>query len=105
VFNANAMYVQETGLNTYTFGVNFGRILDGPDNELPSVLNLGLWYRQNEAVIPYLGMMYKNLQTGITYDLNIGSSKSAVGLLKTFELSFIFRSPKRSGKGLPCPWK
>ena len=103
VLNASAMYVLENGLNTYMGGVNFGRILD--DTEIPAVLNLGLFYRGNEAVIPYVGMMYKNIQAGITYDVNVGSSTNAVGTLKTYELSFIFRSPKRTGHILPCPWK
>jgi type IX secretion system PorP/SprF family membrane protein len=103
IFSANGMYVMENGLNTYTAGVNVGRILD--ENELPAVLNLGLFYRGNEAVIPYVGMMYKNLQAGITYDINVASSSNALGLLKTYEFSLVFRSPKRNPKALPCPWK
>lgn len=104
VFSAAAMYVLENDLSTYTLGVNFGRILDESE-ALPTVINLGLWYRGNQAVIPYAGIMYKGLQLGLTYDLNVGSSKNAVGALKTFELSLVFRSPKRAGRGLPCPWK
>ncbi len=104
VFEANGIYVFQNGINTYTAGVNFGRILDDAE-AAPTVLNLGLWYRGDEAVIPYFGFMYKSLQVGLTYDMNVGSSKNAVGTLKTFEFSLIFRSPKRSGHGLPCPWK
>ena len=106
VFNANALYVSETGLNTYTFGVNFGRILNDVNaTETPSVFNLGLFYRGNQAIIPYLGFMYKSFQAGLTYDVNVGASTAAVGYLKTFEFSLIFRSPKRNGRGIPCPWK
>ena len=106
VFNTNAMVVFENGSNTYMGGVNFGRILDETESEQPpTVLNMGLWYRNNEAVIPYLGMMYKNLQIGLTYDVNVGSANYAVGTLRTFEFSLIIRSPKRREHGIPCPWK
>lgn len=103
VFNTNALYVLESNLNSYTVGVNFGMILD--EEERPTVLNAGLWYRGNEAVIPYLGMSYKNLQAGLTYDIPTASANNSAGSLKTFELSLIFRSPQRTSRPIPCPWK
>jgi type IX secretion system PorP/SprF family membrane protein len=103
VFNTNAIYVLESNLNSYTAGVNFGMILD--ETETPTVLNAGLWYRGNEAVIPYLGMVYKSLQAGLTYDINTGASKSSMNNLQTFEFSLIFRSPQRTSRPIPCPWK
>ncbi len=103
VFNTNGMYVFESGSNSYTVGVNFGHILDETDQ--PTVLNTGLWYRGNEAIIPYLGLSYKNVQAGLTYDINTASSNNANSTLKTFELSLIFRSPQRTSRPIPCPWK
>lgn len=103
VFNTNALYVLESNLHSYTVGVNFGQLLD--ESEMPTILNAGLWYRGNEAVIPYLGMVYKNLQAGLTYDINTGQSGSSMGNLKTFEFSLIFRSPQRTTRPIPCPWK
>lgn len=104
VFNTNGMYALESNVNSYTVGVNFGFIL-GDQEELPTVLNAGLWYRGNEAVIPYLGMMVKNVQAGFTYDINTGPSNTTMGSLKTFEFSLIFRSPQRTSRPIPCPWK
>jgi type IX secretion system PorP/SprF family membrane protein len=103
VFNTNALYVLENKLNSYTVGVNFGFIVD-ETVELPTVLNAGLWYRGNEAIIPYLGMVYKNLQFGMTYDINSGSGNS-LSNLKTYEFSLTFRSHKRTSRPIPCPWK
>ncbi|GAC1395748.1 MAG: hypothetical protein NVSMB63_16030 [Sediminibacterium sp.] len=103
VFNANGLYILETNLHSYTVGVNFGTILDETDQ--PTVLNTGLWYRGNDALIPYLGLVYKNLQGGLSYDINLSSSNSSLGSLKTFEFSLIFRSPQKREHPIPCPWK
>lgn len=103
VFNTNAIYVFESNLQSWTAGVNFGRILG--DMEQPTVLNAGIWYRSNEAVIPYLGMVYRNMQFGMTYDVPTGSSTNSAGNLKTYELSLTFRSPQRTSRPIPCPWK
>jgi hypothetical protein len=37
---------------------NTGSILTDPSEEGLTVLNTGLWYRKNEAIIPYLGLTY-----------------------------------------------
>jgi hypothetical protein len=80
-------------------GANFGRIMALED--LPTVLNAGLWYRKGTttSIIPYLGIMYKNMQAGITYDININNAKdNSTSLLRTFELSLIFRKPGKNGR-------
>jgi type IX secretion system PorP/SprF family membrane protein len=103
VFNSNAIYMLESNLNSWTAGVNFGRLFG--DEDEPSVINAGLWYRSKEAVIPYLGFGYRNLQAGFSYDVPVGSYKSSLGNLKTYEISLIFRSPQKTGRPIPCPWK
>lgn len=103
VFNTSAIYVLESNINSYTFGVNFGRILDETDQ--PSILNAGLWYRGGEALIPYLGLAYQNLQFGFTYDINVSSSSGNSAGLKTYELSLVFRSPQKRQNLIPCPWR
>jgi type IX secretion system PorP/SprF family membrane protein len=102
VFNTNALCALESNQQSYTAGVNFGRII-GDIQDQPTILNMGLWYRSNEAVIPYLGMVYKNLQVGFTYD--VPTATSSLGSLKTYEVSMIFRSPERTKNPIPCPWK
>lgn len=103
VFNTNAIYVLESNLHSYTAGINFGRIFG--EMETPIILNAGLWYRSEEAVIPYLGMVYHNIQVGMTYDVPTASSSSSLGNLKTYEFSLIFRSPTKTSHPIPCPWK
>lgn len=104
VFNAAALYVMESNITSYTFGMNIGTILAQGDQVQPTVLNTGLWYRKNEAVVPYVGLMIGNVTGGLSYDVNTGSS-SSLGSLKTFEFSLIFRSPQRKANPIPCPWK
>ena len=102
-FNANAVYIVQNSQNFYSLGVNLGHILD--DSETPTVFNTGLWYRSNDAVIPYLGLMYRSLQLGLTYDVTHSSSKNSLGSMKTFEFSLILRSPQKVAHAIPCPWK
>lgn len=103
VFNSNFMYALESNMRSWTAGVNFGRLFG--EEDLPTIVNAGLWYRSNEAVIPYLGMVYGNLQVGVTYDIPTASSTNTAGSLKTYEVSLIFRSPQRTRRPIPCPWK
>ena len=104
VLNTNAIYVKESTANSYTLGFNLGHILEENDLQ-PTVLNTGLWYRGNEAIIPYLGLSYRNFQAGLTYDIITSTSNSVYGSLKTYEFSLIIRSPQSSGHAIPCPWK
>ena len=99
VININTVYISESFANTMVVGANFGRIM--AMEELPTVLNVGLWYRKGTttSLIPYLGIMYKNMQAGITYDVNIINAKNnSTGLLRTFELSLIVRKPGKIGR-------
>ena len=106
VINLNSLFVFENNNNTYSGGVNFGQIIGNTgEEEQPTVLNIGLWYRQQDAIIPYLGLSYGNVQGGLSYDVNASSSKTNLGPLQTYELSLIFRSPKRTSRPIPCPWK
>jgi type IX secretion system PorP/SprF family membrane protein len=92
--NLNAVFVFQNQADTYLVGANFGRLMSNDD--LPTVINAGLWYRQNTAIIPYLGIMYKNMQAGLTYDIYVGNSSS--GAIRTFELSLILRKPGKTGR-------
>ncbi len=106
VFNANALFVFENKSSTYAAGVNFGKIIGSSnDDEQPTVLNFGIWYRRQEAIIPYLGLSYGNIQGGFSYDVNASNSKSVMGPLQTFEFSLSFRSPQKRKNPIPCPWK
>lgn len=59
-------------------------------------LNIGLYYRLNNALIPYIGFSYDQLQFALSYDINVTKMKSASVVPRAFELSFIFKKRKKS---------
>jgi len=45
--------------------------------EMNSSILMGVFYRFNESIIPYVGVEINQIQAGISYDVNISSLKSA----------------------------
>jgi type IX secretion system PorP/SprF family membrane protein len=102
VINTNAVYQRQSTTSYFSVGGAVGRYLSQDDNIM---VNAGLWYWSNNALIPYFGFTYKSFQVGVTYDLTV--SKLAAGQRRpnTFEISLILRGEKRNGGVIPCPWK
>lgn len=74
------------------------------DAESPTNVYLGSWIRLNDAVIPYLGLEFKNLRIGASYDVNISSLKAATASRGGTEFSLIYTHQKQErGSGIPCP--
>ncbi|HEY0433786.1 MAG TPA: PorP/SprF family type IX secretion system membrane protein [Chitinophagaceae bacterium] len=102
VLNANAIYQFQDQAKYYSFGAGLGYYLpQDPD----VILNGGLWYWSNNAVIPYVGIAYKDFQIGLSYDVTVSKLDQASVQPKTFELSLIYRGTKQTAFGIPCPWK
>ena len=105
-FNANALFSFEKYVNTYSLGFNIGNMVgNSVEDEEPTIINTGIWYRHNQALSPYIGLGYGIMQVGISYDINISKSKTDLGPLQTFEFSLVFRSPVRIKSPVPCPWR
>ena len=105
-FNANALFSFEKYVNTYSLGFNIGNMVGNTvEDEEPTIINTGIWYRHNQALSPYIGLGYGIMQVGISYDINISKSKTDLGPLQTFEFSLVFRSPVRIKSPVPCPWR
>ena len=102
VLNVNAIYQYQDQAKYYSFGGSLGYFVpDNPD----VILNAGLWYWSANAVIPYVGFVYKDFQLGLSYDVTISKLDQATLKPKTFELSLIFRGTKEPTNIIPCPWK
>jgi len=102
VLNTNAIYQFQDEAKYYSFGAGLGYYLpDNPD----IILNAGVWYWSNNAVIPYVGFAYKDFQLGLSYDVTISKLNKAAIKPKTFELSLILRGIKEPTQIIPCPWK
>jgi type IX secretion system PorP/SprF family membrane protein len=102
----NGIYQNQQTTEFWQFGGVLGMLLDN-SNE-PPVFNLGVWYRNQDAVIPYIGFSTKLFesvaQVGISYDVTVSQFKNARIKPQTLELSLILRSSRPDGS-VPCPWK
>jgi type IX secretion system PorP/SprF family membrane protein len=66
----------------------------------------GLYYRFKDAVVPFVGIDYKNLLIGLSYDVNNSDIGRSIANANTYEvsLSYIFKKTKvLQGRNLSCP--
>jgi type IX secretion system PorP/SprF family membrane protein len=63
-------------------------------NAFETTLFTGLYLRNKDAVIPYLGINNGNLQVGLSYDINLSSLATATQSRGGFELSLVMNLSK-----------
>ena len=102
VLNTNAIYQFQQEAKYFSVGGALGYYLEDADETL---LNAGLWYWSDNAVVPYLGLTYRNIQYGLSYDITISKLNQAARRPNTAEFSVILRGTKRVSGSIPCPWK
>jgi len=102
VLNINTIYQYQDEAQYYSFGAGLGYYIPN----YPDVLvNAGVWYWSDNAIIPYVGFAYKDFQVGFSYDVTISKLREATMKPKTFEISLILRGIKEPTNIIPCPWK
>ena len=102
VLNTNGIYLAQSGASYFSVGGALGYYMG---NNLESMITAGLWYWSDNAIIPYLGLTYKDLQFGITYDITTSKLNQAAKKPSSWELSIILRKSKSPTGVIPCPWK
>ncbi|MEO8403039.1 MAG: PorP/SprF family type IX secretion system membrane protein [Chitinophagaceae bacterium] len=75
------------------------------DEENPTNVYLGSWYRFQDALIPYMGLEFGEWQLGASYDVNTSSLKAASNSRGGVEISLIFikKYVDPNMKKLNCP--
>ncbi len=73
------------------------------ESENPSNVYGGLWYRFNDAIIPYVGLEFGGFRIGATYDVNVSSLKAGSQSRGGMEISVIYIKRPAGFKGIPCP--
>lgn len=72
-----------------------------------TLLYIGLWYRNKDAIIPLIGFEYHNYRILGTYDVNLSSLKTASKGRGGFEISMVkigtFKPKKTEHKTIFCP--
>ena len=102
VFNANAIYQFQKEANYLSVGGAMGYYVD---NTAETMVTAGLWYWSKNALIPYVGLAYKDFQVGISYDITTSKLNQASRKPSSWELSLILRGVKKPSGVIPCPWK
>ncbi len=74
-------------------------------NDDPTNVYIGAWYRFEDAVIPYIGLEFKGLHIGASYDANTSSLKPASNTRGGMEISLIYikKPSDPNAKKLNCP--
>jgi type IX secretion system PorP/SprF family membrane protein len=75
------------------------------NEENPTNVYLGAWYRFNDAIIPYMGLEFGEIQIGASYDVNTSSLKPASNARGGVEISMIYikKYTDPNMKKLNCP--
>jgi type IX secretion system PorP/SprF family membrane protein len=75
------------------------------DNNSPTNLYLGSWYRFGDAIIPYVGLEFGEFHIGATYDVNTSSLKPASNMRGGAEVSLIYikKPSDPNARKLNCP--
>jgi type IX secretion system PorP/SprF family membrane protein len=102
VLNTNAIYQFQQKANYFSIGGALGYYAD---NSRESMITAGLWYWSRNALIPYVGLTYKDFQFGISFDITTSKLNEAARKPKTWEVSMILRGVRKPSGVIPCPWK
>lgn len=102
VLSTNAIYQSQQESDYFSIGGALGYYLDDEDETL---INAGVWYWSANAIVPYVGLTYQNIQYGLSYDITISRLNQAARRPNTAEFSIIFRGKKKASGSIPCPWR
>jgi type IX secretion system PorP/SprF family membrane protein len=102
VLNTNGIYQFQSKASYFSVGAALGYFLGDQSQTLATA---GVWYWSANAIVPYVGLSYKDLQFGISHDITISKLNQAARKPKTWELSLIIRGARRPSGVIPCPWK
>jgi len=75
------------------------------DENNPTNLYVGSWFRFGDAIIPYVGLEFGEFRIGASYDVNVSSLKPASNMRGGAEFSLIYikRPNDPNAKKMNCP--
>lgn len=100
--HTSGIYQYQNKASETVVGGALAAVIDDASQE-PSNVYGGLWYRVNDAIIPYVGLEFAGLRIGATYDINVSSLKAGSQSRGGMELSIIYVKKPAGFKGIPCP--
>jgi type IX secretion system PorP/SprF family membrane protein len=102
-----ALYQSQASATEFIAGNEFNYILGVPDvRSYATSIFLSGWYRSSDAIMATIGMEFKGVRFGVSYDYNISSLKSASNGNGGFEISLRYIAPNlldfAHKKAQPC---
>jgi Bacteroidetes-specific putative membrane protein len=73
------------------------------DDETPTNVYAGSWFRVNDALIPYIALEFSSMRIGASYDVNVSSLKGGSQSRGGMEVSLIYIKRPPNGRNIPCP--
>jgi len=98
----NAQYMSQGGSTNQVIGAAYGYSPHQSNDE--NVFYAGLFYRHKDAVYPYVGYLFNDLQIGVTYDVNTTNLQISNSRNKSFELSIIYHFFDQNELRRVMPW-
>lgn len=94
---------QSNAVNTVIGGAYMLNINQDQNN--PTNLYLGSWFRLGDALIPYVGLEFGEFRVGATYDVNVSSLKPGSNMRGGAEFSLIYikKPTDPNARKLNCP--
>jgi hypothetical protein len=84
----------QNGINNVIGGGHFEYFLTGNYAHLQRSVDLGLYYRYNDAIIPYIGIANNQIKLAFSYDIQVSKMKAAAVLPTSYEISLTYRRLK-----------
>ncbi len=91
--NFSALHLIQDGMSVTSLGAIMGiqHGASGFEENKVRMINLGLYYRVNDAITPYVGYVFNGFQFGLSYDVSATTSKTGSVNYRSVELSFMYK--------------
>ncbi|MBC8035259.1 MAG: PorP/SprF family type IX secretion system membrane protein [Chitinophagaceae bacterium] len=99
----SGLHSRQAGATNTVIGGNIALNVNN-NQDVPTNVYLGSWYRFGDALIPYIGLEFGEFLLGTTYDVNTSSLKTASQSRGGIEISLIYvKRPPDGSRRVPCP--
>lgn len=84
-----------------TAGIAYGILLS---EDAKKEVDFGMWYRNKDALIPYIGYQTNGFQIGFTFDYTVSAGKTAAQVRNGYELTLLYNAPDNRELKRLIPW-
>lgn len=98
----SGLFMSQGNVTQGVLGLAYGKQLESALDDIR--IFAGAWYRNKDAIIPYVGYIYNNFQLGLTYDVNVSQLSGSSLRYKSFEISMVYIFLDKSEYRKFVPW-